>query len=70
VFNRDGACCDTDSLKNYSDKWIDSIERRLNETLVALPNFRTALTSIAQLKKFMKKKKKDILKAKKKISKD
>lgn len=70
VFNRDGSCCDTDSLENYSEMWIASIEKRLNDTLIDLPNFRSALTSISQLRKFMKKKKKDILKAKKKISKE
>lgn len=69
VFNRDGSCCDTESLKDYSDEWIDSIEDKMNKTLTALPNFRTALTSAAELRKFMKAKKKDILKAKKIISK-
>lgn len=68
VFNRDGSCCDPESLEAYSNAWVKRLDVKLDQTLEILPSFRVAIQSISEIRKFVKAKKDDILKAKAKIS--
>ena len=70
VFNRDGSCCDSESLERYSEAWMLRLDAKLEQTLEILPSFRVAIQSIIEIKKFVKAKKDDILKGKAKISKE